>query len=191
MTASSPFQRAAQERPTMLPSSEEAIFQVAQLDSAEAITRIVCSPSHPDWVQQLDATRRWISPPDEKRLLLTAWVKSECAGFAKVGWFQPPSEAPEHCAPAGFYLVGLEIRPEYRRRRLGHMLTQLRLRWIAERRHEVFYFADAENLASIALHQAFGFHQSTRHFWFPQAKTDPDHQILFHALLPRSHDPSP
>jgi ribosomal protein S18 acetylase RimI-like enzyme len=63
--------------------------------------------------------------------------------------------------------MGLVITPAYRRRGIGAELTRRRLEWIAERAGEAFYFVNAQNRASIALHDEFQFEEVTREFTYP------------------------
>jgi hypothetical protein len=59
-----------------------------------------------------------------------------------------------------------------------------RLEWIRTRAaHEAWFFADAANAASIALHRAFGFREATRRFWFPGATFPSGEAILFRARI--------
>lgn len=116
-------------------------------------------------------------------LLLLAMVGERLTGFAKVRLFRAPSDAPSHVAPDGYYLTGLVVDPEWRRRGLGHRLTQERLDWVRRRDRAAYYFANAQNAASIELHRAFGFVEVTRHFAFPGAVFEGGSGILFRAEL--------
>ncbi|MGH6628448.1 MAG: GNAT family N-acetyltransferase [Burkholderiales bacterium] len=106
-------------------------------------------------------------PDWQRRLLLVAEDGAALAGFGRVLYFQPPPNSPANIAPAGWYLMGLIVTPAYRRRGIGAELTGRRLRWIAERAGEAFYFVNAQNRASIALHEAFQFEELTRDFIYP------------------------
>jgi len=60
-------------------------------------------------------------------------------------------------APPGWYLMGVVVRPDRRRRGLGAQLTQARLDWLAGKTTHVRYFTQLTNQASVALHQQLGF----------------------------------
>jgi ribosomal protein S18 acetylase RimI-like enzyme len=124
---------------------------------------------------------------DGGRLLLVAQCGERLAGFGRAGYFDPPAGAPANTAPAGWYLLGLIIAPPYRRRGLGHELTRRRLQWISEKSEEAFYFANARNRATIALHDRFGFTAVTRDFFFPQAAFSGGAGILYRVKL-REHE---
>jgi ribosomal protein S18 acetylase RimI-like enzyme len=107
------------------------------------------------------------NPDWQRRLLLVAEIEGLLVGFARVLHFQPAPDSPADIAPAGWYLMGLVVTLAFRRRGIGAELTRRRLDWIAERASEAFYFANAQNRASIALHEAFQFEEITRDFTYP------------------------
>ena len=88
-------------------------------------------------------------------------------GFARASYFSPPAGAPAGTAPEGWYLLGLIVDPEFRRRGVGIELTHTRLQWIAQRSENAYYFASARNLPTIDLHRRLGFTEVTRSFVFP------------------------
>ncbi|MCI0746907.1 MAG: GNAT family N-acetyltransferase [Verrucomicrobia subdivision 3 bacterium] len=125
-----------------------------------------------------------------QRFLQRSWETEECMlwlarwrgrviGFAKCGRFVPPNDAPLNSAPEGWYLLGLVVVPEYRRRGVGFQLTKTRLGWIATRSATAYYFANAKNRVSIALHSRLGFRELTRDFSFPGAEFDGGTGVLY------------
>jgi GNAT superfamily N-acetyltransferase len=116
-------------------------------------------------------------------LLLTATVDGVIVGFAKVAWIEPKPDAPANAAPAAFYLAGVNVDLEHRRRGIGRELTRRRMEWIAERASEVFYFANARNLTTIDLHAELGFLEVTRDFYVSGATFDGGVGILFRATV--------
>ena len=119
------------------------------------------------------------------RLLLTAEWDGGVAGLAKCRHYARPPGAPENSGPEGWYLAGLIVDARFRRRGIGRALTGTRLAWIAERSERAYYFANARNAASIALHAAFGFRELTRDFVLPGARFEGGVGILFGLDLPR------
>ena len=120
-------------------------------------------------------------PPDE--LWLTALVGGRCVGYGKVASLVVPADAPPNHAPAGYYLGGVSVHPDFRRNGIGRELTRRRLLWVAERADEAFYFVNAQNRASIDLHARFGFVEVTRDFFMPGASFTGGTGILFRADL--------
>jgi GNAT superfamily N-acetyltransferase len=122
---------------------------------------------------------------DANRLLLVAAAQAGLGGFARTGYWEPPAGSPADVAPPGFYLFGVVVRDDWRRHGVGLELTRRRLDWIRERAAEAFYFANAQNRASIDLHARLGFVEVTRDFTFPGASFDGGVGILFRADLTR------
>src|SRR5258708_2599270 len=116
--------------------------------------------------------QRSIALPALTDLLLVARVGPNVAGYGRVHFATP--QAPVFTAPgngnsypAGWYLMGVIVDPTMRRRGIGAALTCERLKWVAERADEAFYFASSLNRASIDLHHRFGFKEIRRGFQFP------------------------
>ena len=80
------------------------------------------------------------------------------------------------------------VAPALQRRGVGAELTRRRLQWIAERAGEAFYFVDAENRASRALHERFGFAELTRDFTYPGVTFPEGGGVLYRLdLTARAH----
>jgi ribosomal protein S18 acetylase RimI-like enzyme len=116
-------------------------------------------------------------------LVLVATSSRRILGYGKLSYFAPPPNAPANAAPEGWYLSGVVVRPEQRRRGVGAALTRRRLEWIRRRAKEAYYFANARNAVSIALHRRFGFVELTRDFWFPKTTFEGGIGILFGCEL--------
>ncbi|MEL6342168.1 MAG: GNAT family N-acetyltransferase [Myxococcota bacterium] len=87
------------------------------------------------------------------RTICVAEVAGEIAGYGRCGYRDAEGGLPE-----GWYLIGIIVSPPFRRRGVGRALTGYRLKQLILRgAEEVFYFTDVDNLASVALHKAFGF----------------------------------
>ncbi|MEV7634643.1 GNAT family N-acetyltransferase [Pseudarthrobacter enclensis] len=96
--------------------------------------------------------------PRSDRLVLVAVEAGQVVGTAKTHFHSTPDGA----APAGHYLGGLLVVPDFRRRSLGSALTRARMEWAWSRASSVFYFTNEHNAASIALHEALGFRPAGR-----------------------------
>jgi ribosomal protein S18 acetylase RimI-like enzyme len=114
--------------------------------------------------------------------LLVAEVAGKVVGYGRVV-HHPGSEG----CPPGCYLVGLVVSPTFRRHGIGRELTISRLRWVAERASEVFYFANERNRATIDLHAALGFREMTGDFTFPGVTFLGGRGVLFRAELVPNH----
>jgi L-amino acid N-acyltransferase YncA len=59
----------------------------------------------------------------------------------------------------------------------------MRLDWIRRRAAEAWFFANARNTASIALHRELGFEEVSRRFSFPGLTFDGGDGILFRLVF--------
>lgn len=118
--------------------------------------------AHPDDLAQVagvcDASgrTRWTAEmltPQDDRIVVVAVVDGEIVGVAKTHFHSEPDGA----APAGYYLGGIVVAPDFRRRGVGSDLTRSRLEWIWSRSTRAYFFTDADNTASIGMHEALGF----------------------------------
>jgi RimJ/RimL family protein N-acetyltransferase len=120
-------------------------------------------------------------------LLLVATIADEPVAYAKAERYMPAEPAPCNAAPGGWYLGGVVVRPEDRRRGVGAALTEARLDWISGRAGTAYYFANARNKASIDLHAALGFREMARDFHHPNAQFEGGLGILFAADVSGRH----
>jgi ribosomal protein S18 acetylase RimI-like enzyme len=86
---------------------------------------------------------------DQERFIVVAEVAGAVVGWAKTHRYARPDGA----APAGHYLGGVTVSPAWRRRGVATALTEARMCWIADRTHRAYYLVNAQNRASIALHE--------------------------------------
>jgi ribosomal protein S18 acetylase RimI-like enzyme len=133
---------------------------------------------------QLKLFERQIANQSESQsMILVAEVTGEVIGFGKCAYCKVQDGGPVNSAPEGWYLTGVIVTPKFRRRKIGHQLTQSRLEWIAQRASKAYYFASAQNRASIELHRHFGFVELTRDFYFPNTTFMGGVGILFEIDL--------
>jgi ribosomal protein S18 acetylase RimI-like enzyme len=120
----------------------------------------------------LDA-RKWVARfqgdiADNGKYPVVAVVADEVVGYARTVSFEPDASSPVNVAPGGYYLLGLGVASDHRRRGIARLLTEERLRWLVARGAEaVYYYTDRGNRASHRLHEQLGFRQITHSFWFP------------------------
>lgn len=116
---------------------------------------------------------------DPQRHLVVAAAGDRILGYARARRLDPEAGAPSDRVPPGYYLLGLFVSQDHRRRGLGTSLTVARLDWIRQRAAEAWFFANARNLASIELHERLGFREFTRDFSFPGLEFHGGEGILF------------
>jgi ribosomal protein S18 acetylase RimI-like enzyme len=94
-----------------------------------------------------------------------------------------PAGAQAAETPDGWFLLGVMVADDWRRRGIGRAMTLPRLRWIAERADAAYYFTNASNQASIDLHRELGFIEIDPDFRAPGASFDGGRVILFRLDL--------
>lgn len=110
---------------------------------------------------QPDALRRAIGTPD--RLVLVAEHLGPGGATTMVGWAQTYHHTTVlDAAPAGHYLGGLTVDPDWRRQGIATTLTDARMAWISQRAEQVYYVVNATNDASINLHRRWSFVEAAR-----------------------------
>ena len=107
-----------------------------------------------------------------------ASVKAEVVGYAICRFHAWSERNGDSGLPEGWYLAGLTVLPNHRRRGVGRALTEHRTTWLSKRTDVVYYTAAEVNGPSIELHEALGFVQVARNLVvsFPRRGEEP--QIL-------------
>ena len=114
------------------------------------------------WTDTLEQTVR----DGVNRALFVAEADGAVVGYGRT------VRADASADPVGWYLLGVAVSPQCRRRGIGEALTRVRMSWVAERDDQVFYFTHRDNLASLALHERLGFVELARPFVPPGGTPD-------------------
>ncbi|GAB96227.1 ribosomal protein S18 acetylase RimI-like enzyme [Kineosphaera limosa] len=117
----------------------------------------------------IDTWRRAFSAAlkDLGHIVVVAHHVGELVGYGKATWLDPGARDARGM-PAGWYLTGVIVAPNHRRRGVAGQLTSARLdAAVARGAQEVWCFASAVNRASILLHEQLGFVEVTRDFALP------------------------
>jgi ribosomal protein S18 acetylase RimI-like enzyme len=146
--------------------------------SCVSLVLAVAGGSRAEWRERFE---RDIADPE--RLLVVAVADGGVVGYGRAHRFVRPADADADCAPEGYYLLGLLVEPQSRRLGVAAALTQARLKWVATRASEAWYFTNVENVASIRLHERFGFRETTRKFSFPGENFGGGEGALFRVEL--------
>jgi RimJ/RimL family protein N-acetyltransferase len=147
---------------------------------AIAVARLRSDRSGRPYGELLRETESEISSLDPKRLMLhVATMDGDVAGFGRCKYVDPADGDVAENVPAGWYLLGIIVAAAHRGRGVGTGITEFRLNWIAERARRVYYFADSDNLASIRLHDRFGFVAARPNFEFRKDEPSPTPMTLF------------
>ena len=95
-------------------------------------------------------------------MVFVAELDGQVIGYGRTGYLDKEHGGAAGKSPVGWYLTGLVVDPRFRRHGVGARLTANRLAWISERSGLAYYFANARNRVSIALHERFGFTETAR-----------------------------
>jgi len=117
------------------------------IDGLLAFDMTVVVRSATDWARALDQCELGL------RQLLVAVVDGVVAGFGQAHYLEAHADG----GPAGYYLTGVTVLPDFRRQGLALELTVPRLEWIRDRADAAWCFINAQNDASIRLHEKLGF----------------------------------
>jgi ribosomal protein S18 acetylase RimI-like enzyme len=153
----------------------------AQLSDLEASARLIVSRTGGS--VEARTHRLMADLRDPERYAAVACADDEVIGYGGVIHHQVSPEDPPDTAPTGYYLVGLIVARDRRRRGIGELLTVERMRWTADRADSVYYFANLANGATLDLHNRLGFTELTRDFSFPGDPLQPGTGVLLRAGL--------
>lgn len=95
---------------------------------------------------------------DPDRRFLVAVLDGTVVGFGHLRYV-PKDSRPTSSAPSGWYLSGVTVAAPYRRRGIGQRLTRERLRLLQGIADRVYYVAEPDNSATLAMHRNLGFVQ--------------------------------
>ncbi|MGO4238341.1 GNAT family N-acetyltransferase [Pseudarthrobacter sp. YAF2] len=118
----------------------------ATLDDLRYVEAICEASDRRPWTPDMVA-------PTGDRVVLIAARQDDIVGIAKTHFHSEP----DITAPAGHYLGGIVVSPNFRRRGIGSALTRARMEWAWSRSSTVYYFANEYNTASIKMHETLGF----------------------------------
>lgn len=91
-------------------------------------------------------------------------------GFSILRYFIPAKDAPTNSAPEGWYLLGINVKKDFRRRGVGSELIRARLKAIPESFDKVYFFTNPKNLTSQLFHEKFGFTRINDDIVYPNRK---------------------
>jgi ribosomal protein S18 acetylase RimI-like enzyme len=155
------------------------------LDQAAELAMALGDSTNSDPATWKTALRDDIEQPS--RCLFVAGTGTTLVGEGRIRHFQPPPGSPVNIAPAGYYLMGLGVLPAARRQGIGRRLTLARIAWAAACTDKLWFFTEAANHPSLALHTSLGFREVTRDFTYPGFTFPPGGAVLCVLSLTQNH----
>ena len=152
------------ERPQGEPREDapgQLALRPAHLEDLAGLGRLAAERDGGPAGRHVEAFRRALEADPERgaALVLVATLDDALVAYGKAHFHAGASGGE---SPHGWYLSGVIVDPRVRRRGIGGRLTAQRLAWIARQSDWAYYFANARNRASIALHAGFGFAEIAR-----------------------------
>jgi predicted N-acetyltransferase YhbS len=141
----------------------QIVYGSATPADADGIARLIAAREGFSHAQAMERPLRFLHLPAETNWTIIARNDDKIVGFGRAGHVQVEG------TPAGWYLNGVIVDERFRRRGIGLELTRRRLKWIAHRADEAYFFVNSLNRASIDLHARLGFQEICRPFEFPGA----------------------
>ena len=93
---------------------------------------------------------------DPKRLFLVATVDDSVMGYGHTTLHSRTLDE-EATYPSGYFLSGLMVSPDHRRKGIGKLLTIARIDRLRQVTDIIYYRAESDNKATIDLHSRLGF----------------------------------
>src|SRR5690606_1120377 len=120
--------------------------------------------THEKNIRKITRELKRLKNQPEDFLLCVAELSGQIVGYARAVSYDPEAEHSARLprSPGGWYLTGVVVNPDFRRRGIGHALTLFRMEWIRQRSDRVYYFVHPRNQASIDLHTRIGFQEIGR-----------------------------
>jgi GNAT superfamily N-acetyltransferase len=159
--------RQPEQPPTVLPDGLRIAEGTA--DDVDGIAELIVQREGDTRERATEKARRWLATPGDVQRTFVARLKDRVVGYGRTCLVQNAAGSSDAPVPEGWYLMGVIVAEDLRRRGIGAALTRHRLEWIARRAGEAFYFANSKNLVSIDLHRKFGFVPICNDFHFPGA----------------------
>jgi ribosomal protein S18 acetylase RimI-like enzyme len=171
----------------------ELTVRPARAHDTDALGRISAEREGGEADEHAAAFRRALEDDEAGHGLkvLVAELNGDVIGFGKTRYLDEERGAGAGATPEGWYLTGVVVDPRFRRRGVGSRLTAERLRWISERSGVAYYFSNARNRVSIALHERFGFTEVARGPEFAGVSFVGGEGVLFRVDLSRFEPEAP
>ena len=160
----------------------------AEISDSDAVGRISAERENGIASEHAEGFRRELEKgvTEGTAMVFVAELDGQVIGFGRTQYLDEEHGAGVGESPAGWYLVGVVVDPRFRRYGVGARLTEERLTWISESSRFAYYFANARNRVSIALHERLGFTEIARGPEFCGVSFAGGEGILFEVDLSQS-----
>lgn len=115
------------------------------------------------------------------RMVCVSTVEGIIVGYARCRLFEEAKYP--YNGEFGWYLMGMVVHPNFRKRGIGKKLIEFRINWLRSKTKEIFYITNSRNTPSIQSHDSFGFKEIARARGFLNADFSDDQAVLFQKRL--------
>lgn len=143
------------------------MFRIATLEDCEALSCLMAERNlhqSAEFISKQTEREIGLNETDPKYRLFVAELLGRVVGLCR--YFHSsglPIEKIRFPAPAGWYCMGILVSADFRRQGIARFLFQERLKSLKEHGATTIYsVVDANNLASVRMHQEFGFKETNR-----------------------------
>ncbi|HEY5437344.1 MAG TPA: GNAT family N-acetyltransferase [Acidimicrobiales bacterium] len=133
----------------------EIVIRVAEPSDSTACALLISdheSGAFEDWRSRFE-----IDLANPRRLFLVATVDDSVLGYGHTTFHSRDAHEESTSSPSGYFLSGLMVSPDYRRKGIGKFLTIARINKLRQVTDHIYYGAERGNLATIDLHAQLGF----------------------------------
>lgn len=158
----------------------------ARAEDCEPIAALIAerhAQDHEEVAVRVARELAFTTPLGQDNRLFVAEADGHVLGFGRAARVAPGVHGQPGDFPPGWFLMGVIVAPDARRRGVGRALGQHRLDWIRARASEAFTFANRENQASRALMESLGFEALPLVFAHERAELAEGEGVLYRASL--------
>ncbi|MDA8792164.1 GNAT family N-acetyltransferase [Bacteriovoracaceae bacterium] len=145
-------------------------FRLARLGDENALTQIHINRDGGDKESVKKIFSNEIKAIGESSALFVAEYKSQIVGFGRSRFIEADEELGYRNMPSGYYLLGVIVKEEFRRKGIGEGLVKARIDHIKSQAKQVYTFVDEVNKSMILLLTKIGFLRLTDDFTYPRSK---------------------
>jgi aminoglycoside 6'-N-acetyltransferase I len=125
-------------------------------------------------IELAQAYLKTLEQPDDGFLVGAFRNDDMLIGFARTLRLSAEDLRSDRPVPEGWYLLGVNVREEFKRRGIGHALTCARLDHLRNLTDHIYYTVRFDNAASVRLHSRFGFERIDGGYTMPPSVTNLD-----------------
>jgi ribosomal protein S18 acetylase RimI-like enzyme len=161
-------------------------YRRARMSDAEGLAKIKHERDGGEPDQIIELVKKELSDLEkhEESAMFVAIMEDQVIGYGRVTLYDSGKTQARHLSPDGWYFMGMIIDQNHRRMGIGTHLSEHRIEWLKNKgAKEVFSFVNADNKASLDLHEHLDFEIVEEAPGFLNVDFDGGSGILFKKIL--------